>query len=953
MSSSLVRGMPYTTMVYNNTSAMAEDGRTILPTVASPIALGASPIADGENKIKCSAGDSSPTKTLVKKDLELYFGRNDFSWAVFFSEPVWVQCISGDYSEPTFLQVVGRADEESDRPLIIRSALLDDCTNGKNQMTCRQGLGHRLATEPSKEVLSTLLRRHANVYPGRNTSVQYIIDDDEREAQLILNWDAQTMSTPDSATTEKAARRLGEATAADLIMFALPHHLDKLDTSVLPESTLYCTSTLNGPTCLVKGATWTIVEDLPDVDFRAPRPPRPDFIPALASALKDDINYTLPDFFQRGAGDTYFSGKMVAKLGRILLVAEEVGDLCRVNKHRARVDEYAAICSNITLPSKDEFSVALDRLRSGVEIWINGTAETPFVYDVAWGGVVSCGCKFDGGKCENKAPDCPAFEDQGLNFGNGTSTQPHSVLFHTLHLTNLPLSFSTAFYNDQHFHYGYHIYAAAVVAHFDPKWAKEHFEQVLLLVRNIANPSEEDAAFPLFRHKDWYQGSSWASGVPRPPYLNGKNQESTSEAIAAYEAVALYGRAMTSVWKSAGDEEKVAVSNEIRRVGQLMTATELRSTKRYWHVMQKDESKRIYPEIYDANVIGILWSSMAQFGTWFGPAPYLPYGIQLLPLTPISEERDDLAWANEMYYPFSKACSADFQCTGTGWVVLQLAILATVGHSEVAAGRVEQVPSEAYDDGGGNGHSKSNTLWYIATRPEVANPVPLDDSDLRGSDEHRPAPVFKLIDCHSPKLCTDDMLDKSAGQYTCRERISYLIDSMGKSQWAACAQVSGLEYPGACGQCNPNLAEEEGEESTTKNEQPEQCPPCTQTECESDLNRCPVWDRTFVCSAGSNTGGCSGDPWEVDNVQCNACCELTKCHKLRNPEAKKTIKNIVAATCPPCEKSICYGELNQCPIHAAPYLCTAGTGVGGCSQKPWVISDVSACTECCEVTTDC
>jgi hypothetical protein len=472
-------------------------------------------------------------------------------------------------------------------------------------------------------------------------------------------------------------------------------------------------------------------------------------------------------------------------------------------------------------------------------------------------------------------------------------------------------------------------------------------------VRNIANPSEEDASFPLFRHKDWYQGSSWASGVPRPPYLNGKNQESSSEAIAAYEAVALYGRAMTSVWKSAGDEEKVAVSNEIRRVGQLMTATELRSTKRYWHVMQKDESKRIYPEIYDANVVGILWSSMAQFGTWFGPAPYLPYGIQLLPLTPISEERDDLAWVNEMYYPFSKACAADFQCTGTGWVVLQLAILATVGHSEVAAGRVEQVPTEAYYDGGGNGHSKSNTLWYIATRPVVANPMPLDDSDLRGSGEHRPAPVFKLTDCHSPKRCTDDMLDQSAGQYTCRERINYLIDSKGKSQWAACAQVSGLEYPGACGQCNPNLAEKEGEESTNKDEESGQCPPCTQSECDSDLNSCPVWDRTFVCSSGVNTGGCSGAPWEVDNVQCDACCEMSKCHKLRDTDAKKTIKNNVAATCPPCEKSICYGELNQCPIHAAPYLCTAGTGVGGCSLKPWVISDVSACTECCEVTTDC
>jgi endo-1,3(4)-beta-glucanase len=135
------------------------------------------------------------------------------------------------------------------------------------------------------------------------------------------------------------------------------------------------------------------------------------------------------------------------------------------------------------------------------------------------GGLVSCGCRFNGDGCDNKAPDCPAFSDQGLNFGN-------------------------AFYNDQHFHYGYHIYSAAIVAHFRPEWGKKFYEQVLLLIRSIANPSKEDGAFPLHRHKDWYKGSSWASGVPLPPYLNGKNQESSSEAIAAYEAVALYGQIM-------------------------------------------------------------------------------------------------------------------------------------------------------------------------------------------------------------------------------------------------------------------------------------------------------------------------------------------------------------------------------------------------------------------------
>jgi hypothetical protein len=448
---------------------------------------------------------------------------------------------------------------------------------------------------------------------------------------------------------------------------------------------------------------------------------------------------------------------------------------------------------------------------------------------------------------------------------------------------------------------------------------------------------------------------SWASGVPRPPYLNGKNQESSSEAIASYEAVGLFGQVMANIWKEDGNEVLASVSEAIRKVGSLLTKTEIRSTQRYYHVRQNDERKRIYPEIYKQNVVGILWSTMAQFGTWFGAAPYLPMGIQLLPLTPISEHRDDLAWANEMYYPFSKSCSQDFKCTRSGWVILQLAILATVGHIDVAAGRVEALPNEAYENAGGNGQSKSNTLWYISTRPSVANPIALDDSDLRGSDEKRPAPVFKLTDCHVPEECTDEVLDSQAGGYTCRERITYLIDSMGKSQWEACADVGGLEFPQTCGPCNPNLSYEAQPSTDEESFDTESCPPCSEKECRSELNRCPVFERIFVCSGGASYGGCSDVPWDVDSFQCSKCCEMTDCQSKHDLEAEKLTKdNESPQLCPPCEKEICYGKLNQCPIHSAPYLCTKGKSIGGCNHKPWEVSSADeSCSECCEVTTDC
>jgi hypothetical protein len=67
-------------------------------------------------------------------------------------------------------------------------------------------------------------------------------------------------------------------------------------------------------------------------------------------------------------------------------------------------------------------------------------------------------------------------------------------------------------------------------------------------------------------------------------------------------------------------------------------------------------------------------------------------------------------WMNEIYYPFSDSCASDFQCTDAGWVILQLAVLATVGYPDEAAKRAGMLPDDAFTNAGGNGHSRSNTL---------------------------------------------------------------------------------------------------------------------------------------------------------------------------------------------------------------------------------------------------
>jgi endoglucanase Acf2 len=446
MTSSIVKGMPYATMEYAPRVDQNEADLTILPTIYSDVPLFGALAVDGVTSINCD-GD---LQFGVEREAQLLF-QSGITWMVFFSRPTQLQCKND--GGRFVLQAV--EDFNIKDPLVIRVAMVvprDNKDQNKEEFASRY-----------KE----FLRRHSNVYPGANTRVAQAVSDDKVYGNLVLDWDAQTMRKDDADAN------------GDLAMFALPHHQDKLKKDVQED---LCTVSLLGPLCPILGASWSMVEMLPEVSFQAPRHPDPSMLPALAESLRTDILYQIPANFQLGAGDTYFSGKALGKLARILLINEEVNEICQDPS-----EEYREVCVDalLQMPVEVEVTMALEHLRKGVEIWLHGEGQSPFVYDPAWGGVVNCGCMYSYGKCLNKIPDCPAFTDKLLNFGGG-------------------------FYSDHHFHYGYHVYAAATVGHFDHEWGRQNFEDVLLLVRDFANPSPADASFPLFRHKDWYQGHSWA-----------------------------------------------------------------------------------------------------------------------------------------------------------------------------------------------------------------------------------------------------------------------------------------------------------------------------------------------------------------------------------------------------------------------------------------------------------
>ncbi|KAH8069272.1 hypothetical protein JL721_6092 [Aureococcus anophagefferens] len=158
--------------------------------------------------------------------------------------------------------------------------------------------------------------------------------------------------------------------------------------------------------------------------------------------------------------------------------------------------------------------------------------------------------------------------------------------------------FGNGKYNDHHFHYGYLVYAAAVAAHLGETVDRAAVDALVSDVANVAGRerwfaaatdpnfyaprSSRVAAFA--RHKDAYDGHSWASGLFS--LADGKSQESVSEALHCYYAVGLWG--------------VVRKDPELRDFGRLLLALEARAGRAYWHV---DEANVYGGAFAAANVV--------------------------------------------------------------------------------------------------------------------------------------------------------------------------------------------------------------------------------------------------------------------------------------------------------------------------------------------------------------
>lgn len=612
----LVQGSPWVTAFYDG---MAQ------PQVSS--AQMSSQFAVDGQSITCNSSNG----TGFGHTFSVSFTQSDSTWTMYASQAVEWDCSSTTSSE-------FEVTLDSSFSGFVRVAMVNNCTFGSNPHGDCTTAGY---PDNHDDYAATLLAAAGTVPTGGDVSV-----DTSDGVTVTLSWSLST-------STDWAS--------SPLLMAALPHHIAALEQLVDEGAVLMEQGhrTVRGWMPLVTANEWPLQLQHPEPAFTAPRSIGDDFTESLLDALLSgdapDANYTLPDNYQIGAGDPYYAGKMLAKMAQIAVVADELGE--------------SAVRADL-----------IDKLKNYSAVWLESTSLNSLVYDVSWGGLVSCGCTYDAGECDNTFPDCPAMTDSGMDFGN-------------------------AFYNDHHFHYGYHLYAHAVIAHFDAEWALAHMEQSLVMIRDIANPSNEDPFFPASRYMDWFAGHSWASGVGDPTSL-GKNQESSSEAFNAWYGMALWGQALKDVDSS-------GVAARVESLGTALMALEAAGAQTYWHTMIGSD---IYPSDFaELHCVGILWSGSAQYQTWFGSAPYYIHGIQMLPFTPASEFLLNADWLEEETPVYSASC--DDTCASQGWST-PLALATSVNDQQAGWALAQALTDDMFANGnaGGNGNSRTTAYYFVATR---------------------------------------------------------------------------------------------------------------------------------------------------------------------------------------------------------------------------------------------
>lgn len=259
-------------------------------------------------------------------------------------------------------------------------------------------------------------------------------------------------------------------------------------------------------------------------------------------------------------------------------------------------------------------------------------------------------------------------------------------------VTGLEPSFGSEEFNDHHFHYGYFLNAAAIAVGHDASLAEDIAPVIDQLAADIASPSASER-FPQLRSFDPVAGHAWASGMA--PFGDGNNQESSSEAVLAWNGLAAW----------AGVRGDAAMSD---------TATWLLSAE-----ADAALTRWVRPDLtafpdYAHDYVSLEWGGKREHATWFSPAEAAKLGIQLIPMAPIqaatlAARSDEDA---QIIRDTVAAAQADAGEAGFGDYLLMYRALASPDDAAAAWEEATALPDDAID----GGNSRAAMLAFIAAQ---------------------------------------------------------------------------------------------------------------------------------------------------------------------------------------------------------------------------------------------
>mmetsp|Transcript_1099 Transcript_1099/g.1508 ORF Transcript_1099/g.1508 Transcript_1099/m.1508 type:complete len:1130 (-) Transcript_1099:52-3441(-) len=712
----LVQGSPYITISYQDVTPAVTALSIFKEFKCLP--------SDSKDKNSCFMEEDEQSKMTLKGKKFMIRTNENLIWILFASEPI---CLTFDKIQKN--TIISKTKFTG----VLRLALVPPDQDPLTSYTSQTSNNYKSLKDDDDIAISSGVIRlecHANTYPvGGKTTWDFHNQKKGDVATVHFEYDVKAM---EPSATKQSSKKCDADSFTELLIMALPHHAQVLDSSKMLQSKDKFDLTfrsIKGTMVPVVGNTWSYDEPLTSIGFES------------KSALQNAAS--LPLATKR---------TIMNQVKKDMYIVHPTLDenVYGFGKQAARLAQLAHIAS--VLEEEDSSSVTIEicqSLHKPLSAYLSGQTVDKLLFDNDFGGIVS----------KN------GLLDLGDDFGNG-------------------------WYNDHLFHYGYILYASAVLGNLNSTFVEEYGDAVDALMFDVANSAHsespeqtsgnnihaEKSFFPFFkwgdnksesisdddnavflpftRHKSWFDSHSFASGLF--PFADGKSMESSAESINCY-----YG---TYLWSSVrwgapqkGNTKKISARNakedsNMVDFARLLLAMEIRGVKTYWHMVNPTDevdthhAMDIYnPAFAKHLMVGNVGMMDVTVATWFGTSPLYVHMINFLPITAVTREVFSPSYVEKEFHDIMEPVYASVEKAWKGYVICDRAMIDPNGAWDDAL----QLRSFELDQA----ISQSQVLYFVSTTDgfdppagkDVANDADQNEDSYKTCSEHSACLALGLI----------------------------------------------------------------------------------------------------------------------------------------------------------------------------------------------------------------